>query len=132
MDLKNHRTNPDLEKGGVLVSFDAETSFRIGSLSGQPYKDAFARKITEARKKHRELTGSETEAIIMECYAEAIVRGWHNLKDGGKEIPYSKEAAFEMLKTCPAIKEFIYAQAQSHDNFRAERVEVAKEQAGKP
>jgi hypothetical protein len=68
------------------------------------------------------------EEIQVGLIAETILLGWENLQEGdGSEIVYSKDKAYELLRSYPDFREMVTAHAQNADLFRLEERE---EQAG--
>ena len=57
--------------------------------------------------------------ILVEAFAETIMKGWDNVTDrGGKLIAYSKEACVELFMDLPDLFEEIREQAAKAANFR--------------
>ena len=68
-----------------------------------------------------------SEDIMLKCYAKSILVGWKGLKDeDGKEIPYSNEKAYELLKEDEDAFEFVKNQSNNMDSFLNEEVNDTK------
>lgn len=131
MDILKFKTDAGREQNGIKVPFDNETTFTVASLNSRRYKEVFAAKIEELKRKTRRPSQDQLDELTMECYAEAVLVGWSGLKEGGMDVPYSKEKALEYLKASPTLREFVSATAMNHSNFADERTEEAKAELGK-
>lgn len=133
MELTQLTTDAAKEREGVWFEYDAETSFLIGSLNGRAYREAFQKRYEALRLKFRtNIPPTESELANLQCYADAILLGWKGLKNNGEEFPYTKENSLMVLKNCPTLREFVFASAANHDNFKFESAEAAKAALGKP
>jgi hypothetical protein len=85
----------------------------VDSKTFREQQRAQQRAIVNALKGKEELKTDEY-AVIVEC-----TTGWRGLKDGGKEVPFSKEAARAMYENSPNIAEQV-------DNFIVNRANFTK------
>lgn len=68
-----------------------------------------------------------SEDIMLKCYSQTILVGWSGLKDSdGKEIPYSHEKAYELLKDDDDAYEFVKNQSNNMDAFIKKEEEDTK------
>ncbi len=68
-----------------------------------------------------------SEDIMLKCYSQTILVGWSGLKDvDGKEIHYSHEKAYELLKDDDDAYEFVKNQSNNMDAFIKKEEEDTK------
>lgn len=125
MDLfKAFATNLDQEAQGVTVPYGDATF--IVARRGNPAHKA---KMNHLMKQHQytlDRKGAEAdrcaEEIVAQAAAAHILLGWTGLTDAeGKELKYSKEAAYTLL-TNPQLKdfkEFIYGASDDAARYKA-------------
>ena len=130
MDITKDATNQEKENAGIWVKFDDDTEFLVGSLNSRKYKNAYGRRIEEIRRVTRKPSAEQVEEIISATYAEAVLLGWKNVFEFGKQVEYSHEKSLIIFKNCPVAREFILLTAANNDNFRNEALEEIKKNAG--
>jgi len=71
--------------------------------------------------------------LYAEVAAKGILVGWADLfDDSGEEIPYSVDAAAQMLLDIPELLSFVSQFSINHANYRAETVAQTAKKSEKP
>jgi hypothetical protein len=140
--FKALETNRDMEAGGVWVepygpSEEGFPSFKLGRTGGANSKyeklftakcKPYARQIQANAKNPDEHILKLMKKITIECFVDACMMDWKNVKDrDGNQIAFSKEAAFKLFEQLPALFDDLYDKASSLSTFQSEEV---KDEAG--
>lgn len=74
------------------------------------------------------LSESENKILLAEIWAKTVIVGWSGLKDADeKEIPFSKETAYELFCFMPDLLNDVIADSHLRSNFQEElKVATAK------
>lgn len=100
MDLKQFDFDPAKDLDGVWQSV-GDSQFLVARDGNPNFESVRQRKVAEHRDallKGDEAAAKLYEQILIESCAETILLGWKNVQFRGKDLPYSQEAALEMLK----------------------------------
>lgn len=98
----------------------------IGEMS-KPVKEYSRKKFAEFQQKQAiaKRKGKEVEDLTLEEAEElavesALVRliGWEGIQENGKDVPFSKEKAAEVLRAHPWIRDAIMQESADITNFR--------------
>ena len=69
--------------------------------------------------------GDDVEQEFVKAFVRNCVKGWNNISNiEGEELPYSNEAALELLVQLPDLVEDLIKFASDNENYRIE--EIAK------
>ena len=126
--------NKGLEQDGILINYG---DFRIKIARAGGGNQRFRRLLQAKLKPYRHQMDNDTldekvsEAIFLECYAEAVVLGWETkvTKDGKEtweptletptgKLPYSAENCVKVLTDLPELFRDLQAMAGKAANFR--------------
>ncbi|MDW0360812.1 hypothetical protein Q8G38_15980 [Halomonas venusta] len=90
--------------------------------------NAQALDVVEEVRKANLKTGEERIRANAEIVADGILRGWEDdVEDiNGAPLPYSREAAIEILIDDPELAEGLLAEARRNENFYRDDVEAQK------
>lgn len=66
------------------------------------------------------LDDTSTDDILCRMLSDTILLGWTGIAEGGKELAYSKDEAYRMLKTYPDFRELVWNIANDFTRFRAQ------------
>lgn len=84
----------------------------------------------ERNGKRTATTAAERQRALYRSIAEGILLDWRDVTDAkGEPIPYSVDAAIEVLSDNPDLVNAIMVESNDHENYRREDVE---QQAKKP
>lgn len=107
--------------------------FKIASIGNPRFRDAERRLRKEYRRKHGEdLTARQEDEIIAHAFAEGVLRDWAEItgkdENGNRvPVPYSAEAAADLLMRDPRLASFVGRKAGDIDRFdRSQRESEAK------
>lgn len=115
-------TFPDTgERLGGFITVRGTHSPVVREYSRKKFND-MQTKAAMARKRGKdpeEMTLDEAEDMAIEA---AVVRtiSWRNIKDGGVEVPFSKERAAQLYREYPWIREQVAKESDMVINFRPE------------
>jgi len=125
-DLMN--TDSSLETNGVWVSYGDYGRFLIARAGGSNarYLTAMLSKTKQYRKQLQVQMNSPDKATIdlmrsinIQLMAECILLNWEGVVDRlGAPLPYSKEAALQLLQDLPELYDSLQAQSTEMANFR--------------
>lgn len=125
MDMNVFKTNTSSEVTGVWHQL-GDGRIKIARYNNPVYQKTIRRLTTP----HANLinTGSEegmakVEEITLEAMAEAILVGWEDLTDEGRDLEYSKENAAMLLKKYPDFREWLSQKAMTARYYRDEYLE---------
>lgn len=136
MDLDKARLDTGKTTYGVWVELDGETSLRIAQWLN-PHHARYVQKLLDPYKRAINmgtLDDETSERLEVDALAETVLLDWKGLKEGGKELPYSKQTAVRLLSD-PSLSwllSFVKQQAQDTANFRKEVEDKEVEDVGKP
>ena len=123
MDLKKEfGTNKKLETEGVWEDFGNGCKVLIARQGNENYKKAF-RKLSKPYQnaiRRNNLSDEIAERILIEVMAETIVLDWSGMEEDGKDIKYSKEECFRILKSYPDFKNEVSFRSESMELFKQE------------
>lgn len=129
---KQFKTDPKREKNGIWHSFEndeGEEAFalliaRAGGANTDWEKAAekVGRKI--GGRKAKRLSGRQLRALQRPLYARHVVIGWRGVRDeNGNEIPYSPEAAEELLTEFSDLYDEVVVAANDLALYRVQTLE---------
>lgn len=131
MKISSFATDLDLEENGVWVDIGDGGSLLIARLGNPRYTKA----VREISKPHKALIRNKTisedlsDELLLKAMAQAILLDWKGIEDDkGKEIKYSKDAAFQLLKDLRDFRNLVTEICQEQAAFR--RDELAEEGNG--
>ena len=131
MDLnKAFGTDKNLEENGVWITIDDTSAVHIARFKNKKF-------LTKARaymRKHRayvELNGDLPDEVNRKLVAETILLDWKGIKDEGKDVKYSQEAACKIFEKYPDFLESIVDISKDREAFRVEEIAADKETLGK-
>lgn len=103
---------------GTVPSFKMR---RVGNLTNIEYEKA----LEEARQPYKQkialdtMTASDHLAMVTRPFAEAIIVDWCNVQDkSGTSLPFSCEAAYNLLVDLPELFVKLNSDAQQHIKFQ--------------
>ncbi|CTQ45771.1 hypothetical protein [Roseibium aggregatum] len=128
MDIGKFRTNKEAEIEGAWVDIGDGCKVKVARANNSEYTKKMQKlsKPHAAQARAGNLGEELATEILCEAMAETILLDWEGLKDGGKVVPYSTNAAFEILRDVPDFRSFIFDLASEAAVFRNEINEDAK------
>ena len=131
MKLSKYTQNLTAAKEGVEIDLGEGCTVRVARSGNEKYQ-AYLRQVLKPYEKQLRLKSMPDalfEKLYNEALAETVLLGWKGLEDdAGKEIPYSKEKAIELLSdpVYADFKELVLGLAGEQAVFAAESVEQTK------
>ena len=127
MDLREYKTDPQLEEEGKEIQVDETTTITIARFNNPAFR-RMQERISEPYQKavgRGKITDETAGKILARCMAKHIIKGWKGLTLDGEDIPYSEEKCLELLldPTLNDFKEQILLESQRIENYREERLE---------
>ena len=125
MDLNKFKTSGDLSKNGVTVEIAEGSTVTVARVGN----DNFNKKIRILAKKYgvsfKNLPEEKLERLMMECFVGTVLLGWSGLKKDGQDLPFSIEAAIELMldKEYVDFRTLVENLANEPETFRKEIVE---------
>lgn len=134
MDISKFRTDATLEVDGVEIPVGDGLTLRIARAGNDKASAEYRRLTSDPRVQMAIRTNTmdpaEMRRIVDEVYASTILLGWSGLTEDGKEIPYSREKAKELL----GIRDFramVQSLAETQELFRKQAVTSTVDELGK-
>lgn len=131
---RTHKTDPKLEQDGIWIP-NGETddgrpiAFRVRRSGGA--NKAYEKGVRDAFKPHTALINAgianndALEKVLVKVFANTVLVGWENVDDAeGKAIPFSKEAALEMLTELPDLYKQLMSASGQMALFRSESLKA--------
>ena len=140
MKLSSQRLNP-AKAAGIWHKTNIageEVSFKIASQKSPAYQTALLKLVEEEKLKNKlgkaDLAKSviENKTKALELFAEHILLDWKGITDdAGKEIPYSRDLAKELVdeNIFPDIAQFIIDRSSATEAYLGEVVKEAIDDA---
>lgn len=120
MSLKITPVDEAKESEGVVRDYFG-VKLTIARAENDRYVKAFRRYHAQAGTPVGKKLDSELLSdLTMKSMAEAVLLGWEGFSFNGEEVPYSHEAAYELLKNDRDVREFVSGVANDLDNYLKE------------
>ena len=118
MDFENFQTNYEHENAGVWVQIGKDAHIKVARASdaNEAYTSALRAKYKDHRYDLEQGDESSHELenqILIELYADHILKGLRGMRKGGEEIVYTPQVGRELLKN----KDFFARVRQHATNF---------------
>lgn len=126
-------TDTQKEIEGVRVTYGknkdgSEIAFYICRMGNSNKK--YQKALDAATKPHRRqaqlgtLDNALAESLMMGVFVKTVLKGWENVqRKNGEEIPFSEQAAIELMTMLPDLYEDLQAKASGAAIFREEALE---------
>lgn len=120
------QTDSKLEEDGAWVEVNGfyGLKIKVRRLRSEASMKAYERIVVETfgegkLRTPNDINKDQSLEILKRQLAEAVLIDWKNLRDTetGEEIPYSVEAALELMEIAD-FREFVYQAASERDTFR--------------
>ena len=118
MDLTNYRTDAAKKQEGVWIPFFENSQVKIAHFENEEFKAAYRRETAVFTRTKRDATPDEASEIMIKLMARHIILDWKGIKDGGEDLPFSIEAAENLLREVDAARERLVNEAKDWSNFR--------------
>lgn len=110
---------------GTLNKDGTEPTFIVSRMSKSNKR--YSKELDRVSKPYRRMIDSgqmpaaTSEKLMLEVFCSTVLLGWENVQDTeGKQIPYSKEKAIEIMTKLPDLYLFLQTEANSAARFREE------------
>lgn len=128
MDIfKSFATDTDLELNGRWVNLSKTARVRVARSGNEKFNKTLRKMIERESLDLKDESPGNVEilqGLLIKATAEAILVGWEGLEKDGAPLPYSREAAAELL----AIKDFRARIEKIADDAAGYRLKAAEEQ----
>jgi len=122
----NFVTDEKSENEGVWIDYASGFRLKLARIGCPAFKE-FMLKRGKPHMRSIEagvMDDEIAEDMMKDAIAETIIKGWEGLLDGeGKEIPYSKETARELLDVPGDFYDEVFALAKQREHFRVAKTE---------
>jgi tRNA splicing endonuclease len=124
----------ELEQEGVWLPYGDGSEFLIARTGTPANRRAYERAqqpyLAKIRRR-KELRQDEKLDVLARTLSESVLLNWRGIQDiKGKDLPYSKETAYQVLVADQDVREFVLQQADLAENFREDEVDsLGKESA---
>lgn len=126
MDIyKQFSTDKELEEEGVWHDIGEGAKVKVARWGNKKFQ-ARMRARTKGRQREiqlKTLPESQSEAILTQCIAEAILVDWEGFEASGKKLPYSVEAAVKVMTELKDFRDIVVSLSEDAEVFRVEQAE---------
>lgn len=128
MDIKEFKTDQNLEEEGVWISLDGNGSeIKVARMNNRAYKKYF-QAITKPYKRlirNGSLSEDLAEKLLIDAIAHKILLDWKGLTKNGKKFAHSLDNATEFLTGSADFRDLVTEAASEMENFRQKELEEA-------
>lgn len=128
LDLEDMMIDETLESEGVWFPFPGGARVKIARINNKQYKQVVRRKFKASKavlENEDDVAAELSEELMIEVYAETIVKDWEGLRLKGKEVPFSKANALHILQTAKSFRERVKNYAEEEESYRLKREDDA-------
>lgn len=118
-DINDFRLDKDAKQQGVWVDFGGGASFKLANFDNPSFTDAFRKATKPYNDLGKKIPEDDQLEIMARTMSQFIVLDWKGVYDGDKELVYSADNAYRLLKELEWIRMRIIKEAQDLENFRA-------------
>jgi len=126
-DINDFKLDKDAKHQGVWVSFGGGAEFKLANFDNPSFTDAFRKATKPYNDLGKKIPDEDQIEIMARTMSQFIVLDWKGVFDGDKELKYSHDNAYRLLKELEWIRNRIISEAQDLENFR---VKARDETAG--
>lgn len=125
MDIKNLKTNLDLESEGVWQPAGEGCELKIARFGNPLSSRLFSRYTRPYRRQidNGTMDPDKQMEILCRVLAESILLDWRGLKEGGKVLKYSTEEAKRVLIEYRELRELVEDYAKDAEAYRDSELE---------
>jgi hypothetical protein len=127
-------TDTDLEVKGIGLKFGPATIYtkRAGG-NNRAFSATFEDKTRamSSRLQLAALSDEQSDAILMEVFAESVVTGWDGVTDReGNPLEFNKENFIKLMKDLPTLWRALRVEAANHENFLRQQAKAEGTRVG--
>lgn len=130
MELGNLITNTSSMLDGIWVDFDTTSKVKIAKFDNPNYRAFVQGQRTEGAILEDGRASDELVDLMCNAMSETVLLDWEGFTLRGEEVPYSKEAAYRLLREFEPFRNQIILMAQTQQNFADEEFEEALNKIG--
>jgi len=122
-DIRDFKLDPAAKNEGVWIDLGGGAQFKLASFDNAGFTEAFRKKVKPYQDLGRKVPEEDQVEIMCQCMADHIVLGWTGVFDGDDELPYSRDAAYRLLKELEWIRNRLIQEARTLENFKSQQRE---------
>lgn len=118
-------TNRESEEEGVWVELNAKTAFKVRAFNAKAVgdlRDKLMKPYQTLVRANIPIPDEKNEEIGLKVISGAVLVDWRGVVIAGEEVPFSIDAAYDLLKKLPKLANFIASNAMETANFREEQI----------
>lgn len=119
MDIKKSFASSPAEQSGVWFS-EGDARFKVASFNSPDYR-ARLEELMEPHQREvrrKKFSRQARDEVIARAMADHVLVNWENVTDGGKAIPYSRDAALDLMLRYPKFFDLIKGWAADEAAFQ--------------
>lgn len=130
---KSFGTDKTAEEKGVRIDLTATSYVVVARIGNRRFKERY-RELPQGVRMRLESGDldehNEGDLLTCEILADTILLDWGGFTENGKEVPYSKEAARDMLLKYPDFRSMIWRNADDRKTFAKKMEAESKNSKG--
>jgi len=125
-DINDFKLDKAAKQDGVWVEMGGDAAFLIASFDNPSFTDAFRKATKPYNDLGKKISEDDQLEIMARTMSQFIVLDWRGVFDGDKELKYSADNAYRLLKELEWIRSRLIAEAQNLENFRQKAREATE------
>lgn len=121
MDIfQSFATNESAEKEGVIVEY-ANAKFKVARKGNPAYRKLLGKLYKMNRfvlESKGDAAEKKSDEILSDVISKTILVGWEGVEANGKPLPFSQEAAYDLLLKLKEFRSFIDTASEDLERFK--------------
>lgn len=129
MDIeKQFATDPVLEKEGVWFDIGDGAHVRVAAMNNPNWQRVMRAKFKgrERQLQLKTLSDDVATKLVIEATAETILLDWKGFTRNGEPLPYSREAAIDVLTRHRRLRDIVTGLSEDFESFKVSQAEDAE------
>ena len=130
---KRYKTDKDAESEGVWEDCGEGLRVKVARANNPHHQRVIENMMRPYRRQisNGRLSNEKMTEITVKAMAECLLIDWEGVEIDGKNVPYSREAALDLLTEYKDFREDVAELAQTMELFRATEIEEAEKNSSR-
>lgn len=117
-NINDFRLDPEAKTNGVWIEMGGGAAFLVAAFDNPSFTDAFRKATKPYSELGKKIPDNDQLEIMCRTMSQFVVLDWRGVYDGDKELKYSPDNAYRLLKELEWIRSRLINEAQNLENFR--------------